>query len=154
MGVTHKCLLEHCSYNLDTGQFIRHSDGAVLGYKTSTGYVQFGIGKTKYLAHRLAWYYIHGKMPVEVDHINGDRTDNRLCNLREVSHAENMQNQKLYITNKSGFPGVSFDKATAKWRVKVANKHIGLYSTLQDAEQARLKAITNTNYHTNHGRTQ
>lgn len=101
-------------YNQETGQFIwkvstcKANAGSVAGYINSNGYVIVGLLGEKYRLHRLAWLLTHGQWPDgTIDHINCDKTDNRLCNLRSVSHAVNMQNKREpTIANTSGFLGV------------------------------------------------
>ena len=90
-------------YNKNTGQFVRlvngkgpnNQKGNVAGtHSHPRGYVQISVKSKSYYAHRLAWLYVHGYMPAEIDHINGNTSDNRLRNLRECSKPQNMQNLK------------------------------------------------------------
>lgn len=87
-------------YIPETGEFTRRvvskrsKRTGVLGSRHSNGYLETCIGYKKYLLHRLAWFYMHGVWPVGViDHINGVKTDNRIANLRDVTHLVNMQNR-------------------------------------------------------------
>ncbi|MDA6684686.1 HNH endonuclease signature motif containing protein [Escherichia coli] len=76
----------------------------------SDGYLMIMINGKAYPAHRLAWLIVYGTMPDGfIDHINRVRTDNRISNLRLVTHSENMQNRKIQKNNKSGYRGVSWD---------------------------------------------
>lgn len=110
-----------------------------------------------YLAHRIAWLLYYGEWPThEIDHINGVRADNRIENLRDVTHRINLRNQKRKSTNKTGFSGISKTRAGDKWCVRVrvdgSKKTIGTFATLEDAISARQAADKEHGYHPNHGR--
>jgi hypothetical protein len=87
--------------------------GAIAGcYSVGDGYRQIRINKHPYKEHRLAWLYMTDAWPKrEIDHVNGGRIDNRFCNLREATPAENRRNSRNRINNTSGFKGVSLDAA-------------------------------------------
>uniref|UniRef100_A0AAU7J825 HNH endonuclease n=1 Tax=Xanthomonas phage MK21 TaxID=3148942 RepID=A0AAU7J825_9CAUD len=117
----------------------------VKANKMSSGYLQIKAGAQKHLAHRLAWVLATGKWPSKhLDHINGARDDNRLCNLRECTEAENAQNLGMYSSNTSGYTGVSWNKRTQRWYayINVAGKQInlGCYLTPEEAHRAYLEA--------------
>jgi len=132
-------------YEPDTGNFIRLTKvsnrvnvGDVAGGIQNSGYISIKVSGKYYRAHRLAWLYTHGMWPNEMlDHINGDKADNRLCNLRECSRVQNGRNQKLSHVNTSGFKGVCWHKASNKWMACIGinkkQKHLGLYYTAEDA---------------------
>lgn len=108
-------------------------------------------------AHRVAFTIYYGKHPNgEIDHINGDRSDNRISNLRDVTRTINARNMKKSVANKSGVTGVSFYKASAKWQSRImANGkylHLGYFDNFEDAVSARKKAEETFGYHPNHGR--
>jgi hypothetical protein len=114
-----------------------------MGGTSHRGYLKMCLDKRKYYAHRLAWLYVHGEMPKVVDHINGDTSDNRLTNLRNVSQAENLQNITRPSRNStSGFLGVT--KKRKKWTASVSlnNKHIrlGVFETKEEAYSAYVEA--------------
>lgn len=118
------------------------ADGATnrAGVARSDGYVVVGYLARTYLAHRLAWFYVHGAWPKDlIDHINGDRGDNRLCNLREVRPFENSQNRALKSTNTTGMTGVYqqgrrwFARAT----VNNVTHTVGYFKTKEEAAAAR-----------------
>lgn len=124
--------------------------------KISGGYHSGVIFYRVYFAHRVIWLLAHGEWPsADVDHINGDRSDNRLVNLRSVSRAENGKNQGIPRNNKSGILGVCWSKNAAKWqahiRVGGAQKHLGFFVDLSAASAARKAAEAEFGFHPNHG---
>ena len=123
----------------------------------SSGYLNVKILDKPYSCHRVAYAIYHGAWPRhQVDHIDGDRANNRIANLRDVTHAENHRNQKVRSDNSSGVMGVYFHKKAGKWcaRVKVhgQNIHIGLFEGLEEAIAARKAADIKYGFHQNHGR--
>jgi hypothetical protein len=118
-------------YNEETGLLtwkIRRGGTANSGRVVSTvaknGYVVTSIKNVKVYAHRIAWLHKTGEMPtMEIDHMNGIRTDNRFCNLRLASRSLNTQNMhNRRSDNRSGHIGVSYHKATGLWRSRI---HLG-----------------------------
>ena len=108
-------------------------------------------GKLQYV-HRLVWEEANGPIPsgMQLDHINGDVRDNRLSNLRLVTHKENGHNQRKPSDNKSGVAGVGLHKG--RWRAYVRSKHLGYFDTWFDAVCARMSANNLEGFHENHGR--
>jgi len=129
--------------------------GDVAGCLVSTGYVGIRIDYVSYLAHRLAFLYMEGYIPTEVDHINHIPSDNRWENLREVSHKDNQRNRPRFKNNTSGATGVTWCKQTGKWkaaiRVNGISKTLGRYSNKADAVTVREAANMIYGYHDNHG---
>jgi hypothetical protein len=128
-----------------------------LGTPIKGGYLILTFKRRQHLLHRVAWLLANGAWPEgDIDHINGDPSDNRICNLRDVPHVENMRNQKLPSDNKSGRIGVLYRKRDKVWcaRISVNGKrvHLGSFKTKEDAEAARNLAETQAGYHPNHGR--
>lgn len=131
--VTQSRLREMLSYNEITGEFtrvkkvVKHIAGSVAGCVCpSKGYIKICIDGRTYMAHRLAWFYLHGAWPTDsLDHVNGIRADNRICNLREATNSENHQNRTCNRNSKSGLLGVSWHKSSKTWRasIKAGNKH-------------------------------
>lgn len=100
--------------------------GEQAGYQNNIGYRQVMIGRQIYSVHRIAWALYHDEPPqTEVDHINGDRSDNRLCNLRLATSAENNQNRRLSSRNKTGIKCVFRVKWAKSWRWRVSVGHDG-----------------------------
>jgi hypothetical protein len=124
-----------------------------------TGYMQIGINTKLYTASRLILAY-HGQDPgtLYVDHVNGQTDDNRIENLRVVTHEENMKNQKMNSHNTSGVTGVSWHKAGNKWsaqgRLNGRSVHLGLFDTLLDAVAARYRWERENGFTERHGRKQ
>lgn len=109
------------------------------------GYARGNIFGSTIKAHRAAWAIVHGRWPDELlDHINGDPSDNRLSNLREATFSENQQNRTINKRNKSGFPGVSFDRAHGKWQAGIGfglrKKHLGRFDSAEEAGRAYAEA--------------
>ena len=107
-------------------------------------------------AHRVAWFLHYGKWPDGfIDHINHDRGDNRVENLRVVSRLDNARNRKLDARNISGFNGVSYHKKKKYWQAKIQvnkkTKWLGAFATRDEAIAARRKANVEYGFHENHG---
>lgn len=102
-------------------------------------------GKRLYLGHRVAWLLHHGAWPVHgIDHINGDKSDNRIANLREATQHQNGGNQRLRRNNTSGFKGVCWDTWTNRWvaTIMAHGKHhnLGRFDSPEDAHAAYMTA--------------
>ena len=141
-------------YDRDIGLFTRriavgrhgcHTAGTIAGTRQNKGYLVISIDGRRYVAHRLAWLYEYGVWPTtDLDHVNENKSDNRIFNLRLVTRAQNMQNVTKHKHNTSGCKGVSWLRDRAKWRAYIFNgykqTHLGLYASFNDAVKARLKA--------------
>lgn len=159
-----KIAMERLSYDSRTGIFkwkIRAASHVPKGSKAGNldkyGYVRIKILGRDYRAHRLAWLIVYGSFPPDqIDHINGVKHDNRIMNLRAVTHAENSRNRPLYIGNKSGHTGIFYNKRMKKWVAQIGGTrkrvHLGSFENKEDAIEARKIAEINYNYHPNHGR--
>ena len=158
---------ELLSYDPSTGEFwwkVKTSNRvkarSVAGYeRTNQDGKKYWLirvdGKLHY-AHRLAWLVTHGEFPPEqIDHIDGNGLNNRLENLRAVSHAENGRNLRKKSNNTSGVSGVSWHKSRQKWaaQIQVNRKHIhlGLFANKDEAIAARRAAEAEYGFHENHG---
>lgn len=144
--LTQARLRQVVNYDPVTGSFtwlVRF--GVVAGKKaghSTNDYVVIGIDKRLYLAHRLAWLYTFGELPEMLDHIDGNKQNNRIDNLRPCTKSTNGANSKRNSTNTSGFKGVSWDRDTKKWRAYVKKNgrrfHLGLFDNIDDAHRAYL----------------
>lgn len=151
--LTRERLREVLSYSAETGRFkwlIKPSGnvrvGAVAGCRTTTGYVLIGIDGEDYLAHRLAFFYLYGIWPSHhIDHVNGNRADNRAFNLREASTQENMQNLRASPKgSKHPLLGVSPNRKGTAFRsfIKVDGKqhYLGTHPSAELAHAAYVAA--------------
>jgi hypothetical protein len=120
--------------------------GSPAGCISSCGYMQIMINRKKYMLHRIAWIMGTGSDPIdfEIDHVNGDKTDNRLSNLRKASRAENTWNQAKPKSNTSGYKGVSWNKKCEKWVAYIGVEwrriHLGCFETKEAAHAAYSRA--------------
>jgi hypothetical protein len=117
--------------------------GSKAGSLRLDGYTQVMINGKLYRAHRLAWLYEHGAWPVDIiDHVDQDRSNDRISNLRECSQSENQRNVGLRVDSNSGFKGVSWHKASGKFRAHASVngklKHLGYFLTSESANAARI----------------
>lgn len=114
----------------------RAKKGWFRGSKSSTGYLVIQVNKKLYGAHRLAWLYVHGSLPEEhIDHINCDKEDNRIDNLRTATHAENLWNRRHTVRSSTGVKGVFKNKRGYRAEIQ-ANKRryfVGYFSSVEDA---------------------
>lgn len=140
-------------YDPESGTFTRRvkSGNARAGDRAREGvhpggYRVISVGGNRYLAHRLAWLHVHGRWPRhEVDHIDGDKANNRLGNLREATRSENAQNVPWRRSQTSRFPGVSWDASRGKWKAAIRigpgeRIYLGRFSREEDAAAAYLEA--------------
>ena len=116
----------------------------------SQGYKKVRLNGKTFQYHRLCYLISNGCEPEHIDHINGDRLDNRASNLRSVTCKENSRNRPRNSNNKSGSVGVH--RVKGKWRAMIGNKHIGYFTDKIDAIYARYWAERDAGYHENHGR--
>lgn len=141
------------TYSPETGEFhwrvkignaIR--PGMLAGGASTRGYHMIRVRRVKYLAHRLAWLYVHGVWPMEqIDHKNGCTSDNRLENLRLATDEVNHQNlQGPRANNQSGYLGVTFDHTRGRFRASIVTsgkrKQLGRFDTAEEASAAYLRA--------------
>lgn len=161
--ITQERLKEVLSYDPDTGIFVYKSGkgGVVKGNVVSgldgCGYIKIGIDYKQYRAHRLAWLYVYGKWPSgELDHINHDRQDNRIENLRDVERTDNGRNLSIKSNNTSGVTGVQWNRQNQNWRARVMvdgyTINLGSFDNFDDAVAARLAANDKYGFHDNHGK--
>ena len=127
---------------------------ALTGY--TKGYLGGHIFSKRYYSHRVAFAMYHGFEPTLVDHIDGDRSNNRIENLRECNMVENHRNKGIREGFGSGVYGVSYVERSGKWSatITVSKKQIylGSYSTKDEAAAARFGAERALGFHANHGK--
>jgi hypothetical protein len=125
----------------------RAQAGQVSGCINKGGYLRTRIQGKLYFNHRLVWFLHHGTWPTAIDHVNGDRQDNRIENLRPCTLSQNMHNSKNKTTNKTGVKGVTWSTQKKRYRARIVVKRkeifIGYFETIEEAkktiEQAREK---------------
>jgi hypothetical protein len=148
-----KYLHEILEYNQETGKlFWRHNGrgpqkaGAEAGTNHSEGYRNIAIKRTRYFAHRLAYKMVHGIDPECVDHINGDKLDNRISNLRNCTFKQNSANTKKSSRNTSGYKGVFWRKGKNRFvaRIKIDGKTkcLGSFEKAEDAYRVYVEAFS------------
>lgn len=129
----------------------------VGGGRDKDGYLKCVVMSKAYQAHRVAWAIYYGAWPDDqIDHINGQKDDNRIHNLRVVSFSENQKNKPKSVRNKSGIIGVHFYKPTGKWVASICvnrkRMQLGSFDTIEQAAAARKNAEAEYGFHPNHGR--
>jgi hypothetical protein len=135
-------LKERLNYDALTGVFTWKDSGLRAGYSSGPGYRAIAISNSRCTEHRLAYYFVHGSLPRTVDHINGDKKDNRICNLRAAEVCQNIANGKHRKNNTSGKKGVSLHDG--KWFAKITvNRkqiYLGRYQTVDEAHAVYMEA--------------
>ena len=132
--------------------------GDICNKKNSIGYIVFYVNKKFILGHRIAWYAINGDIPsgMKIDHINGIKSDNRICNLRLVTDQGNARNMSISKNNKSGVTGVSWYKDRNKWRATIMNNNkqisLGYFNNIEDAIKIRKQKEIDFGYYKEHGK--
>jgi hypothetical protein len=127
------------TYEPDTGVFTskisqgRIKAGGVMGYVDPRGYTQIRVAGKSYLAHRLAWFMHYGYWPTTLDHINGSRSDNRICNLRMCNPTQNNWNRGSDKNSSSRFKGVTYVKNRGKWQASIDKIYLGYFSCEYEA---------------------
>lgn len=143
-GMTAEWLHENLVYVPETGAFMWKVRGAgrmmgkVLGTKVWPGYITMKVDNVIHYAHRLAWLYVHGRWPdYQLDHINGDKADNRIINLREATPAQNSARRRTtrkIAPSRGVFPhGVGF---VARIHFEGKRRYLGYFPTAEAAKDA------------------
>lgn len=162
----HSVLLSLLDYDPDTGiltwkpredvRWNKRYAGRQAFSCVSRGYHTGTIFGVHYKAARVIWKLVHGSDPEVLDHIDGDKTNNRLSNLRNVTQSDNTKNRANYKNNTSGYPGVSWVVRLQKWQVTSGGsknrKYHGVYADLEEAIQVKQQMEKDYGYHPNHGR--
>lgn len=125
--------------------YYKSKNGKVAGTKESHGYWQVMVDYKYIPCHRVVWVIHYGEIPagLEIDHIDRNRRNNKLSNLRLVTRSQNMANKSMQKNNKSGFKGVSWSTCAKKWQAGICIKrkcvHIGYFASPIEANQAYIK---------------
>lgn len=140
------------AYDPGTGIITRR--GRPIGRLSNQGYIRIAVGGKEHQAHRVAWFLSYGSWPQgEIDHINGDRADNRLVNLRDVTACQNRMNQRQRSDNSSGITGVRLQRG--RWQASICvrgqRQHLGTFQSREAAAAARLEAQRRYAFGPNHG---
>jgi hypothetical protein len=148
--ITQSELKSLLNYDAETGIFTwkvetkKIKNGQEAGYIRKDGYKSIGINKKYYMAHRLAWLYVHGYIPKVIDHSNHNLIDNSINNLRECTTTQNQWNRKVNKHSISGIKGVSWNKLTEKWLVRLTingnRKVLGYFNNIELASKAYKEA--------------
>ena len=147
-------LKELLIYHKTTGRFYWRVNrkggsnaGDLAGRISKSGYVEIRVDRRFYRAHRLAWVYVHGEFnqQLEIDHKNGNRSDNRILNLRLATARQNKENFPLKRTwTKSGLLGVCWNKRISRWKARICSNgkriNLGHFKTAEEAHLAYLTA--------------
>lgn len=132
-------------------------EGSLAGSVDVKGYLRVRVNGKWLMQHRVIWMMHHGSIPdgMQIDHINHNRKDNRLDNLRIVDGLGNGKNRTQHKNNSSGATGVYFKPSHKKWgaqiRVNGKNRHLGYFVKIEDAIASRKMAEVEFNFHENHG---
>ena len=150
-------------YDPETGNLYKRIKGTdkfrtkPSGTKTKTGYIQIGVDGKLYLAHRIIVLLINKSLSdgCQIDHIDHNRLNNKLNNLRVVNQSENMRNSSKRNDNSTGVTGVVYHKLSRKYMANIfidgKRIYLGLFETLGEAAAVRREADLKYGYHKNHG---
>lgn len=153
MELTQARLKELLHYDPETGHFTWLvkvgcvTPGRRAGTKHSGGYVQMKLDGRFYLAHRLAWLYETGSWPPDqIDHVNGIRSDNRICNLRPATPTQNCCNARVRTKSTSGYKGVCWVARDKRWMASITvnkkTEYLGYFKTAEQAHAAYVEAAS------------
>lgn len=134
------------TYDSSTGHFTwtttrnKSYIGKIAGSPTAQGYLMIRVNKRHMLLHRLAYLWIHGTLPQFIDHINGNRADNQISNLRSATVLENNRNKSAQAKASSRYLGVSYVRPTGKWIARIRhsgkNNHLGTFMSETEAAKS------------------
>ncbi len=137
-----------------SGSFKGRIAGCKCGDLPDQGYWEIAINKKRYRAHRLAWLYEYGEFPPQlIDHIDKNRTNNSISNLRIADDALNSKNQSIYKNSTTGFHGVTAYGKRWRARININGKkiHLGVFDTIEEAAECRRKKELELGFSVTHG---
>ena len=146
--ITQSELKQLLNYNPDTGEFtwLKPNSyctkaGSIAGTIDTNKYRRIRVNGKRYMAHRLAWFYIYGAWPTNyIDHINHNVDDNAISNLREATPSQNSSNARIKKTSTSGYKGVGFDKKNKNYSASIMHNnkkfYLGKFDTAELAHKA------------------
>lgn len=147
--LTYEQAAELLTYDSETGLLrwnksgLKRTKGKIAGHTDRTGYTRIMINYKMYLAHRLIWLLVYKQWPVsDLDHIDRNPRNNRIENLREVTHLENMRNSKIRKDNTTGVRGVYLQHG--RYCVNVRGVYLGSFTSLNFAKQIAERAQNDT----------
>ena len=118
----------------------RAINGDTVGCLHHSGYIVTKINKKQYGVHRVIFFIVNGFLPEEVDHIDGDRSNNKIENLRECTRQQNCRNRKISKRNTSGVKGVVWNSSVKKWQAQLTFNgklnYLGIFNKIKDAKEA------------------
>ncbi len=131
------------TWNLDGTRGVKAGD--IAGSKMPNGYIILCVSGKKIFAHRVAWFFVHGAFPYgHIDHINRNKADNKISNLRLASPEQNAQNRLKNVKNTSGYKGVTWHKRDKRWQAAITIRgkvlHLGYHAKVEDAYAAYVEA--------------
>ena len=135
----------------------RYEGKPALDSVATTGHLHGTLLQKRLQSHRAAWAIYYGKWPDgEIDHISGEKTDNKIENLRDVTVLENSRNRPMQRDNSSGRIGVNWNVKAKQWVARISDRgsriHIGYFDDFAEACVAREAAEKEIGFHKNHGR--
>ena len=156
-------LKEYLIYDPDNGKFFWKKEslnkarkvGEEAGSYAGNGYSIICVENKRFSGHRLAWYFYYGEWPdFHIDHMDGDKQNNKINNLRKSNPSVNMKNRGLNKNNTTGYSGIQ--KSRNKWRVRVRIDgkllNFGTYDNIEDAVRVRNEVYIEYGFHPNHGK--
>ena len=163
MKLSQEYLKETYIYDVNNGKLYLkkrlgpRKKGSIVGTIDKDGYVVTQLNKKSYKVHRIIYFMFYGSLPESIDHINHNRSDNRIENLRPASPKQNARNRGISDNSHSGVLGVFWRKRERVWEARVTsnqNKRIclGTFDLFEDAVKARVDAEEKYGYHKNHGK--
>ena len=143
---------DQCCFYWKKPTSFRVKKGDRAGYIDELGYRRISINNIRYREHQLVWLIERGSLSIlQIDHIDGNKLNNHINNLREVTNKQNSENKSINKNNTSGIKGVYFDKARSKWHACITNNYknysLGRFKTIEEAKNAYIYAAKKMHTH-------